>query len=117
MSPINQVKSGVSTRWAAIGISKSRFAAAAMTALVAAGALPGVSLPAFAKDLPTAPACIVRGARGGNYVQIINKCSRPERVAIDVGLGPDTSCLTIPVGKSQWFRWELGGYRRAMICG
>jgi hypothetical protein len=117
MSPINQVNSGVPRRWPAIGISKSRFAAAAMTALVAAGALPAVSQSAFAKEFPTAPGCVVRGARGGNYVQIINKCSRPERVAIDVGLGPDTSCLTIPVGKSQWFRWELGGYRRAMICG
>jgi hypothetical protein len=51
MQPINRVKSAVSERWAAIGISKSRFAAAVLTGFVAGGALAAVSQPVFARDL------------------------------------------------------------------
>ena len=109
-----QVKPGVSKRATAIGIARSRLAAAAMAAFAAGGMLTVGSQAAFAG---TAPACIVRGARGGDYVQIINKCSRPERVQVKIKFGPDTDCITIPVGQYHWFRWELGGYRKTAICG
>mgnify|MGYP002621847011 CR=1 FL=1 len=97
-----------------IRIAGSYFAAAAMVALTAGGALSLGSRTAFAG---TAPACIVRGARGPNYIQIINKCSRPERVVVRIKFGPDTDCITIPVGRYHWFRWHLGGYRKTAICG
>jgi hypothetical protein len=121
MQPINRVKSGVSGRWAAIGISKSRFAAAALTAFVAAGASAAVSQPAFARDLGTAPACIFRGKPQPTSVRLTNGCSRLERVAVEVNVpwGPDhaTSCISIPVGQSQNVNWLGGRYKRTFICG
>lgn len=97
----------------AVKIVRSRFAAAAMAALAAVGTLP---LRSEVASAATAPACIVRGARGAGYMQIINKCSRPERVQVRVKFGPDTACVTIPVGQHHWFEWPLGGYRKTSVC-
>jgi hypothetical protein len=120
MQSISRVKSGVSGRWAAIGISKSRFAAA-LTAFVAGGVLAAVSQPVFARDLGTAPACIARGKPQPTYIQITNKCSRLERVAVEVNVpwGPDhaTSCIPIPVSQSRNVNWLGGRYKRTFICG
>jgi hypothetical protein len=121
MQPINRVKSALSGRWAAMGTSKSRFAAAALTAFVVAGALTAVSQPVFAGDLGTAPACIARGKPQPTYIRLTNKCSRLERVAVEVNVpwGPDhaTSCISIPVGQSQNVNWLGGRYKRTFICG
>src|SRR5262245_52430578 len=105
MQPINRAKSAVRARWAAIGISKPRRAATGLAARVAAGTLAAVSQPVFARDLATAPACIARGKLQPTYIRLTNKCSRLERVAVEVNVpwGPDhsTSCFSIPVGQSQ----------------
>jgi hypothetical protein len=101
------------TRPATIGITRSRIAATMMTALTAAGALAAGNQAAIAA---TAPACIVRGARGPGHIQIINKCSRKERVQVKVKFGQDTGCTTIEVGEQFWFAWPLGGYRKTSVC-
>jgi hypothetical protein len=102
-------------RTTTIWIAGSWLASMTMAAFVAGGALMGGSQPALAGG--TAPACIVRGARGQSYIQIINKCSRKERVQVLVGLGPDTKCTTIEVGEQFWFEWPLGGYDKTVVCG
>jgi hypothetical protein len=121
MQPINRVKSDVSRGCVAIGISKSRFAIAALTAFVAAGASAAVSQPVFARDLGTAPACIARGKPQPTFIRLTNKCSRLERIAVEVNVpwGRDhaTSCISIPVGQSQNVNWLGGRYGRTFICG
>lgn len=98
---------------ASAGTRTLRLARTTMLVCVVAGTRLVGSQPALAG---TAPACI-RGAHGGDYVQILNKCGRPERVQVKVRLGPDTDCITVPVGQYHWFTWQLGGYRTTTICG
>ena len=101
----------VTTIW----IAGSWLASLATAAFVTGGTLVAGGQPASAHG--TAPACIVRGARGQSYMQIINKCSRKERVQVLVGFGPDTKCTTIEVGEQFWFEWPLGGYDKTVVCG